>query len=374
MASASGGTDPGLDIDPGLDVELREALGEVRPDEQMDWPKVEALLRAAVADLPAAPMQVRQFRGGSANLTYLLVFGPREMVLRRPPLGPVAKGAHDMKREHRVLSRLHRALDTAPRAFLFCDDPAVIGADFFVMERRNGVVVRDAFPPEMTRFPDLERRMSLALVRAMADLHLVDPEAVDLGALGRPEGFMERQLSGWHARWQDAKDVEVPLFDALHARLSAAVPPLQRVSLVHNDLKLDNCQFQPDDPDRVTAIFDWDMTTRGDPLADLGTLLGYWNQPGDPAQRMIMPPQVGGAYPGRAEIAREYAARMGGFDLSRLHWYEAFAMWKTAVVVQQIYIRFARGQTRDERFRDMNRRIPGLLEMAEQTLDQVRYG
>lgn len=352
----------------------REAIGDVRPDEQMDWPRVEALLRAEIPDLPPAPMQVRQFRGGSANLTYLLSFGGLELVLRRPPLGPVAKGAHDMKREHRVLSRLYRALPTAPRAFLFCDDPAVIGADFFVMERRTGVVVRDAFPPEMTRFPDLERRMSLALVRAMADLHLVDPAAVELGDLGRPEGFMERQLSGWLDRWEAAKDAEIPLFHALHERLAAGVPKAQRTSLVHNDLKLDNCQFQPDDPDRVTSIFDWDMTTRGDPLADMGTLLGYWNEPGDPAQRMVMPPPVGGAYPSRAEIAAEYARRMGGIDLSQLHWYEAFAMWKTAVVVQQIYIRFVRGQTQDERFRELNRRIPPLLEMAQHTLDRVRYG
>ncbi|MEQ8348481.1 MAG: phosphotransferase family protein [Sneathiellaceae bacterium] len=356
-----------------------EALGEVRPDEQMDWPKVEALLRDAVPDLPAGAMQVKQFRGGSANLTYLLRFplsdgGAREMVLRRPPLGPVGKGAHDMKREHRVLSRLHLALATAPRAFLFCDDPTVIGADFFVMERRTGVVVRDSFPPEMTGFPDLERRMSLALVRAMADLHLVDPDAVGLGELGRPEGFMERQLSGWKARWEDAKDAEVPLFYDLHDRLAADLPALQRVSLVHNDLKIDNCQFQAGDPDNVTSIFDWDMTTRGDPLADLGTLLGYWNEPGDPAQRMVMPPPVGGSYPSRADIAAEYAARMGGFDLSRLHWYEAFAMWKTATVVQQIYIRYARGQTKDERFKGMNERIPPLLEMAADTLGRVRYG
>ncbi|MFC3231050.1 phosphotransferase family protein [Marinibaculum pumilum] len=358
----------------GADRDRLEDLGEVRADEQMDWPKVEALLRAEVPDLPPAPMQVRQFRGGSANLTYLLLFGERQMVLRRPPLGPVGKGAHDMKREHRVLSRLHRALATAPRAFLFCDDPAVIGADFFVMERRTGVVVRDAFPPEMTGFADLERRISLAVVRAMADLHLVDPDAVDLGSLGRPEGFMERQLSGWKMRWEDAKDADIPLFYDLHDRLAAEIPALQRVSLVHNDLKIDNCQFQADDPDTVTSIFDWDMTTRGDPLADLGTLLGYWNEPGDPAQRMVMPPPVGGSYPSRQEIAAEYADRMGGFDLSRLHWYEAFAMWKTATVVQQIYIRYARGQTKDERFRDMNGRIPPLLQMAEQTLDAVRYG
>lgn len=350
-------------------------VGGVRADEEMDWPRLEACLRA---EMPIAlsdrPMRVEQFLGGHANLTYLLHFGDLELVMRRPPLGPIPKGGHDMKREHRVLSRLYRRLATAPRAYLFCDDPEVIGADFFIMERRNGVVVRRTFPEPLDRFPDVERRTSLALVRAMADLHSVDPDDVDLGDLGRPDGFMQRQLSGWYMRWGDAKDVDYPLFEDLHERLAADVPAPQRISLVHNDLKLDNCQFQPGDPDSVTSIFDWDMTTRGDPLADLGTLVGYWNEPGDPAPRIVMPEPVGGAYPTRVEIAREYADRMGGFDLSRLNWYEAFAMWKTAVVVQQIYIRFKRGQTADTRFARYNERVPPLLEMADATLRTVRYG
>ena len=260
----------------------------VRPDEEMDWPKVAAYVSQHV-DGARGPMQVRQFPGGSANLTYLIAFGEREFVLRRPPLGPVAPGAHDMAREHKVLSRLHRAFDRAPHCLHLCTDESVIGAKFIVVERRNGVVIRDRFPDAMLAHPRLAQRTSHALIDAMAQLHNVDPTAVELADLGRPDGFAQRQVDGWAARWELAKDKDVPLFYAIHQRLRARLPTPQRVSILHNDLKFDNCQFNPADPDRVTSIFDWDMATLGDPLFDLGTLRGYWSDDGDPAPRGARP-------------------------------------------------------------------------------------
>jgi aminoglycoside phosphotransferase (APT) family kinase protein len=334
----------------------------VRPDEEMDWPKVADYLAGRI-DGARGPMQVRQFPGGSANLTYLISFGAQEYVLRRPPLGPVAPGAHDMAREHKVLSRLYAAFDCAPRSYHLCSDESVIGAKFIVVERRTGVVIRDRYPDAMLAQPRLAQRTSYALVDAMADLHNVEPHACGLSELGRPDGFVKRQVDGWAARWELAKDKEVPLFYEVHARLAAAVPAPQRVSVLHNDLKFDNCQFQAADPDRVTSIFDWDMATLGDPLIDLGTLLGYWSEDNDPAPRGTRPIGAGDIFPTRAQITRRYA-EVTGLDVRGSNWYEAFAMWKTAVVVQQIYIRYARGQTRDARFAHIADRAPILLAAA----------
>ena len=239
-------------------------------------------MRAGIPEL-AGEMEALQFPNGAANLTYLLRFGDTELVLRRPPFGVVAPGAHDMKREYRVLSRLWQIFDRAPRAYLFCDDHSVIGSDFVVMERRRGEVARDGVPAAMAHHDDVGRRMAFALVDAMAELHLLDPAAADLGDLGRPDGFAARQVAGWKTRWELVRpDDGPPQMDELPDRLAAAMPAPTRASFVHNDLKLDNCQFDPDDPDRVQSIFDWDMTTLGEPLVDLGTLLNYWPDPADP--------------------------------------------------------------------------------------------
>jgi aminoglycoside phosphotransferase (APT) family kinase protein len=359
----------GADDGAGALSEVPE-VAAVRRGEEQDWARVEAWIRERMPELPA-PLAVLQFPGGHANLTYLLRFGGpggTELVLRRPPFGPVAPGAHDMVREFKVLSRLWRFLGTAPRAYLLCEDEAVIGGRFFAMERRTGVVVRTRIPDEMRQHPDVARRVSFALVDAMADFHDVDYEKADLADLGKPAGFAERQVAGWKKRWEAAKDVELPLFDAVHARLASSVPASGRASLVHNDLKLDNCQFDPADPDRVKSIFDWDMTTLGDPLVDLGTLLGYWTQPDDPADRSPTNALTNqGGFPTRRELAARYAARRD-VPLESIAWYEAFAIWKTAVVLQQIYIRFVRGQTTDERFRLMGPRVPALVQLSADVL------
>ena len=341
-------------------------LAPVRSDEQMDWGRLEAHLVEHLEDLEG-PMEVMQFFGGHANLTYLVRFGSREIVVRRPPLGPVAPGAHDMTREFKVLSKLWRHCALAPRALLLCEDADIIGATFFAMERRTGVVARGGVPPEMVHHEDVERRMSFALVDAMIDLHSVDPDEAELSDLGRPIGFVARQVSGWKKRWDLAKDVEVPVIDEVFARLEASLPQSSRAAIVHNDLKLDNCQFDPTDPDRVKSIFDWDMATLGDPLIDLGTLLGYWGEVGDTVPRTATNAVDMERYPLRAEIAARYAERTG-IPLARIGWYEAFAIWKAAVVLQQIFIRFKRGQTKDKRFAKLGEVVPLLAQLAAETL------
>jgi aminoglycoside phosphotransferase (APT) family kinase protein len=349
-------------------------LAPVRPGEDLDWPQLEAWLRPRLAEvLPDAggPLAVLQFPNGSANLTYLLRIGGHELVLRRPPMGELAPGAHDMKREFKVLSRLWRHFDRAPRAYVLCDDPSVLGRDFFVMERRRGVVVRTALPDELRAIGGVGRRLGFALVDAMADLHALDPAACELGDLGRPEGFVERQLSGWAKRWELARFEHSPReMEAIHARLARDVPRPARASIVHNDLKLDNCQFDPVRPERVAAIFDWDMTTLGDPLIDLGTLLNYWPDPGDPPAQLRFSNTGLAALglPTRAEIVARYAERTAA-DVTAAPWFEAFALWKTVVVVQQLHRRWVRGESTDPRMATIADRIPSLIAAATAVLE-----
>jgi aminoglycoside phosphotransferase (APT) family kinase protein len=357
-------------------VDVPQELAPVRPGEQLDWTALEAWLRPRLAQLlpsMAGPLDVLQFPNGSANLTYLLRLGDAELVLRRPPMGQIAPGAHDMKREYKVLSRLWRHFDRAPRAYLFCDDHTVLGADFFLMERRRGEVVRATLPPSMRAHRDVARRIAFALVDAMADLHALDPTTCDLGDLGKPEGFIERQVSGWAKRWELSKFDDSPaMMDELHQQLVRGMPSMSRVSIVHNDLKLDNCQFDPANPDRVAAIFDWDMTTLGDPLIDLGTLLNYWPDPVDPehAQRASNPGLAQMGLPTRAELTARYAARRG-VDPAAVRWWEAFALWKTVVVVQQLHRRWVRGESTDPRMATIADRIPSLMAAARTMLEET---
>ena len=339
---------------------------EVRPDEGFDVNQLADYLRGR---LPGTdnPLAVRQFGGGAANLTYLLDYGTHEYVLRRPPLGPVAKSAHDMAREYKVLSVLHRAFSPAPRAFLFCDDTAVIGAEFFVMERRRGVVVRRRMPDAFAGLPDAGRHMSTALVDTLADFHAVDYAALGLADLGKPEGFIARQIEGWHRRWHAAKIEDLAEMDAVYRWLGDNVPRTQAYSLVHNDYKLDNVMLAADDPGRITAVFDWDMCTLGDPLNDLGALLTYWTEPEDPPyfRGMAMMP-VGAQYSflTRRELVTRYAEKSGR-SVTDISFYHALGLFRLTVIIAQIYVRYARGQTQDDRFAIMGQMIPLMARAAQ---------
>ena len=342
---------------------------EVRPDEQFDEARLAEYLRGK---LPGSENQlrVRQFGGGAANLTYLLDYGSHEYVLRRPPLGPVAKSAHDMGREYKVLSVLHQALPFAPRAFLYCDDPALIGADFFVMERRRGVVVRRKIPPQFTEMPDAPRRMSEAMVDALAELHAVDYEALGLSDLGKPEGFIERQVEGWYKRWHAAKEADLPEMDAVYQWLKANLPTSSDVSLVHNDYKLDNVMLAEDDPGQLVAIFDWDMCTLGDPMSDLGALLCYWTEPTDAPyfQQMAMMPTGELGFLTRRELVERYALKSGR-SVHNISFYHTLGLFRSVVIIAQIYIRFARGQTQDGRFAAFGPMIPLMAKAAVEVME-----
>lgn len=343
----------------------------VRAGEELDWPRLETYLRENVDGLEGE-FTVLQFPRGSANLTYQVTIGDTRLVVRRPPLGQVAPGAHDMVREHRVLSRLNAAYDRAPRALALCKDVDVIGAPFLVSEYRSGVVIWNAIPESMGDRPDAGRAVGFAVAEALADLHDVDADAVGLGGLGRPEGYLERQVGGWLKRWSAVAEDGKELVTEVGARLQELLPDRASGAIIHNDFKIDNCQFAPDDPDRVTSVFDWDMATLGDPLADVGTLLNYW--PEDGAGAAIAIPgleQLG--LPTKNELVERYAQRRG-LDLTRhdLLWYEALGCWKTAIIMQQLYMRWVRGESTDPRMAERGGPVLSLAERSLELLDDVQ--
>jgi aminoglycoside phosphotransferase (APT) family kinase protein len=339
----------------------------------------EELNRTALADylnknMPggAFDVDVEQFPNGHSNLVYLVRTNQREYVLRRPPLGPVAPKAHDMAREYRVLQAVNPHFPEAPQAFLLCEDLSVIGSTFFLMERRRGIVIRDSVPGDLAAIPDYARLVSEAFIDCLVRLHSMDVSRPGLGSLGKPEGFVERQVRGWADRWNRAKTEDLPqtdqeAMDRIVEWLHDYLPPSPNgPTLVHNDYKLDNVMLRPSG-DRVEALLDWEMTTIGDPLADLGLTMCYWTWASVAAEDDPHPATPGiTTQPGwytRDQFLERYAQRTGR-DLTHIRYHEVLGIFKLAVILQQIYFRFHRGQTQDERFRTFDRRVRGLIRLA----------
>jgi aminoglycoside phosphotransferase (APT) family kinase protein len=344
----------------------------VRESERLDWEALASYLRVRLRDAggaeadASAPLAVEQFPGGHSNLTYLLRFGRQEFVMRRPPFGPVAPKAHDMAREFRILRALHPVYALAPRPLLLCEDESVVGSVFYVMERRRGLVVRAEEPPELEGRPAERRRASEALVDALAQLHAVDVRAHGLDALGKPAGFVGRQVRGWAERWHRSQTGELPEMDALAGWLAGRLPAdPARPTLVHGDYKLDNVMLDPGDVGRVVGVFDWEMSAIGDPLVDLGILLGYWVHTAAPAGKRDSVATVTNreGWFTREELLERYG-RGTGFDLAGVGFYEVFAVFKLAVVLQQIFFRYQRGQTDDPRFAALGERVAWLARVA----------
>lgn len=347
---------------------IMDTAKEIRKGEALDWDKLENYLRAELPEL-TGEMSVGQFHGGHANLTYLLTFGETELVVRRPPFGKIAPGAHDMKREYRVLSKLYKHFSPAPKAYHLCMDEEIIGARFVVIERKRGVVVRYKLLDCFKEVENAEKRITEAMIQAQAALHLVDYEKADLSNLGRPEGFLERQLNGWSKRWELSKTDDSKDMDKILDWLKKDIPTTQRVSIIHNDIKPDNCQFQPDNPDKVTAIFDWDMCTLGDPLVDFASTLSYWpDERFDRKKYPELPVTLQGDFPEKAFLIDRYQHHTN-FDLSRLAWYEVFAYWKGAVIAQQLYKRFVDGQTKDMRMKHFGVSAKAMVDVVWQIIE-----
>ena len=326
----------------------------VRPEEGFDRDRLQRWIDNQ-EHLPEGSFKVLQFGGGKANLTYLLTFADgAELVMRRPPLGPLAESSHDMSREYRVLSRLWRAFDKAPRAHALCEDESVIGGPFLLMDRRPGVVVRQVVPEVFGsgRDEQANRQLSEVVIDTLAEFHAVDPERCELGSLGGPEGFLQRQVVGWRGRWELAKHEGNATADEVAGWLEDHLPASGNPTLLHNDWRLDNMAISEDNPGRCVAVYDWDMATRGDPLADLGTLLGTWFDRDEAPEALSMMPTTIPGWMSRDDAIERYA-HVSQRDLDHVGWYVVFGTWKLGVILQQIYIRWLRGQTKDPRFESL---------------------
>ena len=335
---------------------------EVREGEDFDLAVVERHIRECVKDVPEGDIEVRQFPSGASNLTYLVRIGDWEGVLRRPPLGPVPPKAHDMGRESNVLLKLHEAYPLAPRPYFLCEDESVMGAPFYLMERREGIVVDDSFPDGIEPTEELCRGLSRTVADTLVELHAVDWREAGLGELGRPEGFLERQVKGWIGRYDKAKTDEIPEVEPLTNWLVRDVPESPPATIIHNDYKLNNLVLNPSDLTEVRAVLDWEMATIGDPLFDLAVSLSYWVEAGDSQELKEVLPTVTDA-PGfmtRKEFV-DYYAEKSGRDLSEMPWYVVFGYFKLAAILQQIYARWHNGQTKDDRFANFNERARNVI-------------
>ena len=321
----------------------------VRPDEAFDENHLREYLIGKL-DGSTNNLSVRQFGGGKANLTYLLDFGSHQYVLRRPPLGPLAPSSHDMSREYKVLSVLYKKFPYAPRALHLCENEEIIGSPFFIMERKIGTVIRKKLIENFYKQKNGPQLISEKLIKTLAEFHQVDYSEIGLDDLGKPTGFVERQINGWKKRWDNAKHQEIDAVENIYAWLVKNVPNTNQFSIVHNDYKLDNVMFDTNNPGKIIAIFDWDMCTLGAPLCDLGSLLSYWCTPSDPVffqKGSTMP--IDERFYTREKLVKDYAD-ISGYDVSNIRFYHVLGLYRLIGIAAQIYIRFLRGQTKDKRF------------------------
>lgn len=330
----------------------------LRPDDDLDLKRLESLL--------GSPVHVEQLPRGHSNLTYLVKVGDKELVLRRPPPGAKAiKAGHDMEREFRLLSKLHPLYPKAPRPVVFSDG-------YFLMERVRGVILRAKPPEGYDLSPPIMKRISESVIDDLVALHAVDAAKLEIG---RPEGYVARQVAGWSERYAKARTEDVADMERAARWLAENVPPPGDASVIHNDYKYDNVVLDPDDLTKVRAVLDWEMATTGDPLSDLGTTLAYWVEPGDPEEVLALGLGLT-ALPGnltREEIVARYAAKSGR-DVAAVPFHYAAALFKVAVIAQQLHFRWKQGFTKDERFAGLNRAVRALAGQAVRSIERRRIG
>jgi aminoglycoside phosphotransferase (APT) family kinase protein len=337
-----------------------DQAGTVRAGEELDLAQLRPFLLEHFGY--SRPVSVQQFPSGHSNLTYLVCLGNQEFVLRRPPFGSKVRSAHDMAREYRVLSKLHTAYPVAPKAFLYCDDLCILNAPFYLMEPIRGMILRRDPPPGILSPPQTARQLSEAFLDNLARLHRLDYAAIGLADLGKPQGYLERQVNGWIERYHNSKTHDLPEVERISSWLTQRMPVSQDTALIHNDYKYDNVVLNVENATNIVGVLDWEMCTLGDPLTDLGTTLAYWTDPQDPEdlQEIRSAPTTLPGTLTRAQLVERYAAATGR-DPGEMTFYLTFARFKVAVIIQQIYYRYAQGLTHDSRFACMPKRVRTLL-------------
>jgi aminoglycoside phosphotransferase (APT) family kinase protein len=346
--------------------DFQDQTSAVRSGEELDLARLEPFLRG---QFPAesGPLSVRQFPSGHSNLTYSIHLGETEFVLRRPPFGSKVKTAHDMGREFRVLSKLHVAYPPAPEVLVYCDDDSILGAPFYLMKPIRGIILRRELPQGMAFPPDQAKRLSESFLDNLACLHNLDYAAIGLADLGKPVGYIERQVRGWTERYYGSKTHDYPEVEKISAWMAEHLPSTSGAALIHNDYKFDNVVLDPYDITKIIGVLDWEMCTIGDSLSDLGSALAYWVNEHDPDELQKIrwgPTNVPGSLT-RRQLLERYAQATGR-EISNMSFYLTFARFKTAVIIQQIYFRYHQGLTKDQRFAAMPAIVALLLRASLQ--------
>jgi len=327
------------------------------------------VLVEVTGDVRWRSLEAQLISGGKSNLTFLLSSPAGELILRRPPLGELLPKAHDMQREARVQKAL-AATKVAVPSILFEDAGELIGTPFYIMEKVSGHLIRSELPPGYAQTESAKTAMANALVDTLVVLHDIEPRSVGLGDYGHPDGFLERQIRRWGKQWELSKTREVHIVDELGARLAKQVPPPQRYSIVHGDYRLDNCVMDLQDPSRIAAVLDWELSTLGDPLSDLGLFLFYWRESGEPDLLLTPSVTTTPGFPGRSYLMQRYADR-SGMDLESISFYEAFAHYKFAVIAQGIASRVAAGAMAGQDFGILDEEV---VRIAEEGLAKLKGG
>jgi aminoglycoside phosphotransferase (APT) family kinase protein len=329
----------------------RQEAGDVRRGEELDVAAIDAWLKARVDGLAGAP-RVTQYSGGVSNWTYRLRYESHDLVLRRPPAGTKAKSAHDMAREYRIQAALRPVFPYVPEMIAFCDEPSVLGCEFYVMRHLEGLIPRARMPDLVPTDPASVRRLCLAAIDTLAQLHGVDVARAGLAALGKGPGYARRQIAGWTERYTRAHTWNVPRFRRVTDWLAANTPDDAGTSIIHNDFRFDNLVLDPGDPARIIGVLDWELATVGDPLLDLGSGLAYWIQADDDfiaRSTRRQPTHLPGMLT-RREVVEYYCERTGR-TVENWPFYEVYGLFRLAVIAQQIYYRYHHRQTRNPAFK-----------------------
>ena len=331
---------------------------ELRAGEELDIAASETYLKRIIPGL-SGKLRVKQFARGNSNLTYLITFDNKQMVLRRPPSGKKPESGHDMSREFNIISAIRGAYPSVPEVYHHTEDTSVIGSEFYVMEFVPGRVLKGAMPAEYNQTPDDNRRFCQAVWDKLIELHQLDYRALGLGSMGKPDGYIQRQILGWNKRYVDAKTPDVPDCAEIRKWLEENMPPKENgAAIIHGDFRIDNLILSSDNLCDIKAVLDWELSTVGDPLMDLGNSLAYWVEAGDPPNRHAVKPQPSDA-PGmftRREILDYYGERTG-LDVSNFNFYWVYGLFRNAAILQQIYYRYYHGQTKNESFAHLGQSV-----------------
>lgn len=333
----------------------------VRQGEALDWAGLDRHLKTVLPHLEGEP-EVSQFAGGNSNLTYRLKYANDDLVLRRPPFGTKAKTAHSMSREYRVMNALKPVFPSVPNTLYYTDDEAIIGSEFYVMQKVDGVLIRTRLPAEWNLTSSDTRRFCTCFWEKLIELHQVDFRKAGLGDFGKPSGYVERQVLGWNDRYERAITPDVDNFSTVRDWLAANMPADNiRHSILHGDYRIDNVILDRNDPCNILAVLDWEMCALGDPLMDLGSSLAYWIEDDDPVElkHLLVQPSNAPGMLTRREILDLYQHRTG-LSTSNFTFYQVYGYWRLAVIVQQIYFRYFHGQTQDQRFKSFGTAVQHL--------------